>query len=534
MAKKAVRNSAGARSSSKSSPTRGGQAGRRRVSKKSASRRTREPDAKEFGPKSEPGLQRLNKVLAAAGLGSRREVEDFIIEGRVEVNREIVTNLSLKVNPAEVTIKFDGQTLKKFRPVYFALNKPKGVLSTNKDPSGRMRVVDLVPDRDRVFSVGRLDRNSEGLMLLTNDGDLAQRLAHPRYRVQKAYFVVVAGMMTNEELAKLRKGVYLAEGMARIDGATIKKHRKGCTEVEIVLSEGKNREIRRILARAGHKVVVLRRIAIGSLRLGTLPVGASRVLTATEVKQLYLAAVPIAKKTDTANKKTAKKKTGGKAAAVVASASSTSAKPSSEARPPVKPKKARPERIAPELDDDMDDELGSELGENDFGFQTLGDDELIDFSDEDFGSFAMAADDAADDEFIGDFSGTGGLGSVVGGDEPESKPTRRRATKKSASGGSRSPRGSGSTKRAGTKTGSTKRADSKTGRSSGAHGGSVTRKSAGGSSGKSSTRSSGKPSGDRRSSTGRGRSASSSAPRSNPSGKRAPKRGGGKGKGRGK
>ncbi len=188
-----------------------------------------------------PDAQRLNKVLAAAGLGSRRKVEELIEQGRVQIDGDIVTDLSCKVEPDKVKIKVDGQLLKRSRPVYYALNKPPGVLSTNYDPSGRMRVIDLVPDRDRVFSVGRLDQSSEGLMLLTNDGELAQRLAHPRFHIQKSYFVVVAGQMTEDELNKLRKGVYLAEGMARIDGATIKRVRKGCTELEIVLSEGKNR-----------------------------------------------------------------------------------------------------------------------------------------------------------------------------------------------------------------------------------------------------------------------------------------------------
>ncbi|MEO8268574.1 MAG: pseudouridine synthase, partial [Aureliella sp.] len=240
-----------------------------------------------------PDAQRLNKVLAAAGLGSRRKVEELIEQGRVQIDGDIVTDLSCKVEPDQVKIKVDGQLLKKSRPVYYALNKPAGVLSTNYDPSGRMRVIDLVPDRDRVFSVGRLDQSSEGLMLLTNDGDLAQRLAHPRFHIQKSYFVVVAGQMTEDELNKLRKGVYLAEGMARIDGATLKRVRKGCTELEIVLSEGKNREIRRILARAGHKVVLLRRIAIGTLRLGQMPVGAVRTLTSAEVKALYVASDPV-------------------------------------------------------------------------------------------------------------------------------------------------------------------------------------------------------------------------------------------------
>lgn len=235
------------------------------------------------------GPQRLNRVLASSGLGSRRDVESLIVEGRVEVDGKTVTDLSCKVDPKESTIQVDGVSLKKHRPVYFALNKPTGVLSTNYDPSGRTRVVDLVPSKDRIFPVGRLDRSSEGLMLLTNDGELAQRLAHPKYRIQKSYFVVVQGIITHEDLAKLRKGVYLADGVARIDGAKIRRQRKTCTEIEIQLSEGKNREIRRILARVGHKVVVLRRLAIGPLRLAQLPVGQTRVLTSTEVEALYSA-----------------------------------------------------------------------------------------------------------------------------------------------------------------------------------------------------------------------------------------------------
>ena len=235
------------------------------------------------------GAQRLNRVLAAAGLGSRRDVEQLIVEGRVEVEGKTVTDLSCKVDPKESVIQVDGVSLKKHRPVYYALNKPSGVLSTNFDPSGRTRVVDLVPSNDRIFPVGRLDRSSEGLMLLTNDGELAQRLAHPRYGIQKAYFVVVQGVITHEDLAKLRKGVYLADGVARIDGAKIRRQRKTCTEIEILLSEGKNREIRRILARVGHKVVVLRRLAIGPLRLAQLPVGQTRMLSNTEVEALYSA-----------------------------------------------------------------------------------------------------------------------------------------------------------------------------------------------------------------------------------------------------
>ncbi len=334
---------------------------------------------------SAPGAQRLNKVLAAAGLGSRRKVEELIEQGRVEIDGDIVTDLACKVEPAEVKIKVDGQLLKKPRPVYFALNKPPGVLSTNYDPSGRMRVIDLVPDRDRVFSVGRLDQSSEGLMLLTNDGELAQRLAHPKFRIQKSYFVVVSGQMTEEELTKLRKGVYLAEGMARIDGATIKRVRKGCTELEIVLSEGKNREIRRILARADHKVVLLRRIAIGPLRLGQMPVGASRVLTSSEVKALYAATDP------TSRPKKKPTKTVGKVAG--------------------KPSTPKTNLAA---DEDDDDDLLSLAAT---GLTDDGDDSLAD-------------GDFSDGDFVGDFSGAGGQGSVLPfDDEALAQPSNRDATR---------------------------------------------------------------------------------------------------------
>ncbi|MFO0923132.1 MAG: pseudouridine synthase [Pirellulales bacterium] len=236
------------------------------------------------------GPQRLNKVLAAAGLGARRQVEELIEQGRVEVDGDVCTEFGKKVDPATQKIVVDGVSLKKQRPVYFAVNKPAGVLCTNRDPEGRARVVDLVPGSARLFPIGRLDRSSLGLIILTNDGELSQRLAHPKYSVPKSYFVVVQGQISAEELARLRRGIYLAEGVARVEGAKIRKVRKGCTEIDITLTEGKNREIRRVLARLGHKVVVLRRIAIASLRLGDLPEGAYRPLNSTEVAALYRAA----------------------------------------------------------------------------------------------------------------------------------------------------------------------------------------------------------------------------------------------------
>ena len=233
--------------------------------------------------------ERLQKVLAAAGVASRRECEQLILEGRVEVDRTTVTELGTRVDPQSQEIRVDGTVLRKQRSVYYAVNKPVGVLCTNHDPAGRMRVVDLVPSDERLFTVGRLDRSSEGLILVTNDGGLANRLAHPRYGVEKTYAVRVAGQPTAEDLQVLRRGVHLAEGVAKVTVVKVKRRLKQATDLEIVLNEGRNREIRRILARVGHKVLQLKRIAIGPLRLAKLPSGASRRLTAEEVRTLQQA-----------------------------------------------------------------------------------------------------------------------------------------------------------------------------------------------------------------------------------------------------
>jgi len=245
------------------------------------------------------GLERLQKVLAAAGIGSRRECEELITGGRVEVDGEFVTELGRKVDPAVHKIQVDGVVLAKQKRVYFALNKPVGVVSTNSDPDGRTRVIDLIKSNERLYPVGRLDRTSEGLILVTNDGELANRLTHPRYGVEKIYRVRVVGKPTAEALAKVRKGVYLSEGVARVSSIQVKRRYKQSTELEIVLQEGLNREIRRILARVGHKVVQLKRVSIGPIRLGTMPAGAHRMLSRDEVQALRRATKRSRKKTDT-------------------------------------------------------------------------------------------------------------------------------------------------------------------------------------------------------------------------------------------
>lgn len=233
-----------------------------------------------------PRAVRLQRALAAAGFGSRRQCEELILEGRVEVDGQTVDKLGTTVDPSHAKIFVDGTPLKPHRLVYFIVNKPVGVVTTNADPQGRPRVIDLVPPDERVFPVGRLDRASEGLILLTNDGDLAQRLAHPRFEVPKVYRVTVAGNVTAEALREMRHGIYIAEGLVRVEGAKVLKAKSKSTEMEITLKEGKNREIRRILARLGHKVQTLKRIAMGPLRMGELPTGAYRKLSPEELKKL--------------------------------------------------------------------------------------------------------------------------------------------------------------------------------------------------------------------------------------------------------
>jgi 23S rRNA pseudouridine2605 synthase len=245
----------------------------------------REDDAGDSGPG-----ERLQKVLAAAGVGSRRDCEELIREGRVEVDRQVVTEMGTRVDPLRHEIRVDGEALRKPKTLYYAVNKPVGVVTTNFDPERRTRVVDLVPTEERVFAVGRLDRSSEGLILVTNDGEFANRITHPRYGVEKTYLVRVAGAPGNDELQRLRKGVYLSDGFCRVQSIVPKKRHKGSTDLVIVLNEGRNRELRRILARVGHKVLRLKRIAVGPIKLADLPVGSWRRLMPNEIDALLAVA----------------------------------------------------------------------------------------------------------------------------------------------------------------------------------------------------------------------------------------------------
>jgi 23S rRNA pseudouridine2605 synthase len=231
-------------------------------------------------------MVRLNKFLADAGLGSRRRCDELIRRGRVALDGRVVTELGVKVEP-EQTVTIDGKPLQQQRLVYWLVNKPPGYLCTNFDPGGKPKAVDLLPHvPERVYTVGRLDEASEGLLLLTNDGQLALRLTHPSYGIRKTYHVLVAGLVTDEELQRMARGVRLSEGTAR----AVRVHKLGtrgnATLLEIVLAEGKNREIRRMLAKLGHKVMELRRVAIGPIKLDRLKRGKCRKLQQDEIALL--------------------------------------------------------------------------------------------------------------------------------------------------------------------------------------------------------------------------------------------------------
>jgi 23S rRNA pseudouridine2605 synthase len=230
---------------------------------------------------------RLQRYLAMAGAGSRRHCEEFILTGRVTVDRQTITELGFRVVPGEQEVRLDGERVRLERKTWYLLNKPVGYLCTNCDPGGRPRVIDLFPrERARLFTVGRLDENSQGLLLVTNDGELAHKLAHPRFRVRKIYQVQVAGIPTKEIIDQLKRGLYFAEGRFKVADATLVRTRGHSAVLELELLEGQNREIRRLLAKLGHKVQRLERVALGTVTLGDLPVGQYRLLAAHEIASL--------------------------------------------------------------------------------------------------------------------------------------------------------------------------------------------------------------------------------------------------------
>lgn len=276
------------------------------------------PFAVRRPPLTSPGV-RLQKAMADAGLGARRDCEEMIRAGRVRVNSEVVTTLPCFVDPSADLVELDGEavTLPQVTPgstaakpartySYVLINKPKGVITTTSDPEGRRTVLDFVPQalrRERLFPVGRLDADSTGLLLITNDGDFAYQLTHPKFGVTKEYRVTCTGLASDEQLQKLKRGMYLItpspDGVkntkrasmesVRILKRQVDRARGDRTLLSVTLREGQNREIRRMLARVGLKVRELERVAIGPLKAGDLKLGQAKLLGKKDVERLRAA-----------------------------------------------------------------------------------------------------------------------------------------------------------------------------------------------------------------------------------------------------
>lgn len=242
--------------------------------------------------------QRIQKILASAGVASRRQIEEMVRQGRIVVNGRVMTDLPILIDPRADKVEVDGQRLRlaesvSERRLYFILNKPKGVYCTNVAQGEQRRAIDLLPPNvgARLYPVGRLDAASKGLLLMTNDGELTNRLTHPRYGVEKTYRAVVDGFVTPETMEQMQRGVWMADetgrpqrsGQARL---TIVRRSRQQSILEIRIREGKNRPVRRILAKLGHKVRDLTRIRLGPLTLDKLAPGQFRPLNNREIKAL--------------------------------------------------------------------------------------------------------------------------------------------------------------------------------------------------------------------------------------------------------
>lgn len=244
--------------------------------------------------------ERLQKIIAAAGITSRRAAEEMILDGRVSVNGVVVTELGTKADPATDRITVDGAPLRPTEKLYYVLlHKPAGYVTSLKDPQGRQLVTELVREVGaRLFPVGRLDYNSEGLLLMTNDGEWANRLMHPRHQVDKEYHVRVRGKVDPQQVRRLSEGVELEDGHA--GGATVRilKTDQNNDWLSITIREGRNRQVRRMCSAVGLSVVRLRRIRYGNLTLGGLKPGEYRLLTTEEAQSLDAPSPPPAKRTE--------------------------------------------------------------------------------------------------------------------------------------------------------------------------------------------------------------------------------------------
>lgn len=232
-------------------------------------------------------IMRLNRFLAQAGVSSRRKCDELILQGKIKVNGKIESRLGRVIEPKKDIISYNDEVIalrKEF--VYLKMNKPKGYICSNSDEKGRKTVFDLVKTSERLFSVGRLDYDTEGLLILTNDGDLAHKLAHPRNEVNKTYVARVSGQLKESELAVLRKGVVLKDEVLPSAKVEFAEFKKGETKLKITIDEGKNHQIKKMFEGIGRKLVYLKRVAIGGVKLGGLSRGHSKSLTEIEINIL--------------------------------------------------------------------------------------------------------------------------------------------------------------------------------------------------------------------------------------------------------
>lgn len=235
--------------------------------------------------------QRLQKVIADAGVASRRKAEELIVDGRVRVDGRTIRTLGSKVDPEKSEVEVDGEVItRKKSKIYLALNKPRGILSTLSDPENRPHLGDLLQDRhERLFHVGRLDKDSEGLLLLTNDGDLSHRATHPSFSLPKNYLLELKGMVSKEVAEAFRNGVELDDGMAKVDKLTVLPGQPGRTLFDVVIHDGRNQILRRMGAATGLTIERLIRIGMGPIKLGELTPGKWREIQGAELLSLQKA-----------------------------------------------------------------------------------------------------------------------------------------------------------------------------------------------------------------------------------------------------
>ncbi len=237
--------------------------------------------------------ERLQKILAKAGIASRRSAEQLIRDGRIRVNGQVVMEMGCKADPAHDQITCDGKPMAFEEKMYVLLNKPAGYVTTLSDPQGRPVVTDLLTEIPlRLFPVGRLDLDTEGALLMTNDGELGNSILHPRFEVKKTYEALVVGSPSPDKLNRLEQGIELDGFRTRPAGIRVLKRHKDQTLIEIIIHEGKKRQVRKMFQALNHRVLHLKRTAYGQLKLGTLPLGKHRVLTTNDLKKIFSGKIP--------------------------------------------------------------------------------------------------------------------------------------------------------------------------------------------------------------------------------------------------